>query len=143
MNRSGEQGFALPVAIFAMVIAMTVIAAGTFVARQETKIGSAVQMGAAAFQLAEAGVNEVMADWPVTALSDMPVWTDTTFVHHLASGTTTTKVTRIDDRLYLLESESDVTEGGPLLAGASRSTGLVVRLLRPVITPPAALTTRG
>src|SRR5210317_2043974 len=102
MDRSKEKGFALPVAIFALVIAMTVIAGSAFIARQETRIGSAVRMGAEAFYLAETGINELMVDWPTIAMSEMAIWSDTTIVHFLGSGEARTKVTRIGQWLYLL-----------------------------------------
>jgi hypothetical protein len=142
MDRAHQRGFALPVAIFALVIAMTVIAGSAYIARQETRIGSAVRMGAEAFYLAETGINDLMVDWPTVAISEMAMWEDTTIEQSLGSGDTRTKVTRIGEWLYLMESVSEVTEGG-VLAGASREAAMVVRLFSPEIRPPAALTTRG
>lgn len=142
MDRSHQRGFALPVAIFALVIAMTVIAGSAYIARQETRIGSAVRMGAEAFYLAETGINDLMVDWPTVAMSEMALWEDTVIEQSMGSGDTRTRVTRIGDWLYLMESVSEVTEGG-MLAGASREAAMVVRLFSPEIRPPAALTTRG
>jgi hypothetical protein len=142
MDRSHQRGFALPVAIFALVIAMTVIAGSAFIARQETRIGSAVRMGAEAFYLAETGINDLMVDWPTVPISGMAMWQDTTIDQSMGSGGTRTRVTRIGEWLYLMESVSEVTDGG-VLSGASREAAMVVRLFSPEIRPPAALTTRG
>ena len=149
MNRSGASistskgGFALPAAVFALVIAAALIVGSTFVARQELRIGTAIKQGSEAFYLAERGMNELMANWPAGTLSSMAMWDTTTTSSTFTGGVVDTRVTRLGDRLYLLESSSTVTRGGSELQGAARETGVVVRLFSVEIEPPAALTTRG
>ena len=136
-------GFALPAAVFALVIAAALIVGSTFVARQELRIGTAVKQGNDAFYLAERGMTELMANWPAGSMSALPLWDTTTTNTSFAGGTVDTRVTRLGSRLYLLESSSRVTRGGTELEGAARETGIVVRLFSVEIEPPAALTTRG
>lgn len=143
MKRQSNEGFVLPMVIFAMVIAAVLVTGTTFMAHQETRIGSAVQRGAAAFYLAERGIAEVLVNWDAAASLAMPPGADTTLTDTLSTGITSTKVTRLSNRLFLLESSSTITEGGAILSGAARDVGLVVRLFTADIPLPAALTTRG
>jgi hypothetical protein len=147
VNRShpprSNGGFALPAAVFALVIAAALIVGSTFVARQELRIGTAIQQGTEAFYLAERGMNEVMTDWPAATMTALPLWDTTSTATTFPDGIVSTRVTRLGARLYLLESSSLVTRGGTELQGAARETGSVVRLFSVEIEPPAALTTRG
>jgi len=136
-------GFALPAAVFALVIAAALIVGSTFVARQELRIGTAIEQGTEAFYLAERGMNEVMMSWPAATMMALPLWDTTTTTRSFPDGVVDTRVTRLGTRLYLLESSSRVTRGGTELQGAARETGLVVRLFSAELLPPAALTTRG
>jgi hypothetical protein len=138
-----ERGFVLPLAIFGMLIAAVIITGATFVGRQELRVGIASSSGVEAFYLAERGISNTMTDWPAEAFSLLPLWSDTTLTDSLETGVVTTTVTRVGDRLYVLEATSGLSKGGPILSGASRSAGLVVRLFDPELSPPAALTTRG
>lgn len=143
MNKSSEQGFALPVTIFVLAMGLMLIAGGTFLARQEMRIGVAHEYGTEAFYLAERGLATVMANWNAQAYSNLGTWADTTVEATLSSGIVQTRITRVGSRLYLLESTSSVTKGGAMLSGATRQAGMVVRLFTAEMEPPAALTTRG
>jgi hypothetical protein len=129
--------------VFALVIAAALIVGSTFVARQELRIGTAVQHGTEAFYLSERGMNEVMANWPASTMAALAMWDTTTTTSTFSTGSVDTRVTRLGDRLYLLESTSLVTRGGSELQGATRESGMVVRLFSAELDPPAALTTRG
>jgi hypothetical protein len=143
MNVREERGFVLPLVIFGMLIAAVIIAGATFVGRQELRIGIASSNGVEAFYLAERGLTNTMTDWSSEAFSLIPLGSDTTLTDTLETGMVATTVTRVGDRLYLLEATSGLSTGGAVLSGASRSVGLVVRLFDPQLDPPAALTTRG
>jgi hypothetical protein len=143
MNDRNDQGFALPIAIFVMVIATILVAGGAFISNQELRIGVASRNGAQAFYLAERGISGTMANWSTPAFGSLALWADTTVTDTLDAGVVSTTVTRVGDRLYLLEARSTVVAGGLLLAGATRETGMIVRLFTAELTPRAALTTRG
>ncbi|MDP2957915.1 MAG: hypothetical protein Q8N53_15920 [Longimicrobiales bacterium] len=143
MSERHEDGFALPAAIGALVIVGVLVTAGFYMARQEVRIGVASQKGGEAFYLAEYGIAEVMDDWNAPGMAALTAWTDTTFVDTLSYGHYSVDVTKLSSRLYFLDSRGTITEGGALLGGATRRTGLIVRLFPGEISPPAALTTRG
>lgn len=143
VNKSSHKGFALPVTIFVLAMALVLITGGTFLARQELRIGAAYEYGTEAFYLAERGLAAVMVNWNVQAYSGLATWADTTVTDTLGSGVAQTRITRVGSRLYLLESTSTVTKGGAMLSGATRQAGMVVRLFMAEIEPQAAMTTRG
>jgi len=143
MSLKDEHGFALPMAIFAMLIAAVIIAGGTFLGHQELHVGIVNSKGIQALYLAERGLSNTMLQWDWEAFSSLPLWVDTTLVDTLETGIVATAITRVGPRMYVLEAVSTVTEGRAILSGASRRTGLVVRLFTADIDPPAALTTRG
>ena len=138
-----EGGFALPFAVFALIIGAALIVGSTFVARQELRIGTAMKQGSEAFYLAERGMSEFLANWPAGSMTALAMWDTTTTSAAFTGGAVDTRATRLGPRLYLVESKSTVTRGGSELQGASRETGMVVRLFSVEIEPPAALTTRG
>lgn len=143
MNMQDERGFALPMAIFGMLIAAVIITGATFLGRQELRVAIANSNGILALYLAERGLANTMVDWDAVVLSTLPLWGDTTLTDTLDTGVVSTEVTRVGSRIYVLEATSTVTKGGEVLSGASRRVGLVVRLSTADIDPPAALTTRG
>jgi hypothetical protein len=137
MSDRNEGGFALALVLFVMVITAILIAGGTFIATQEIRIGSANRQAAEAFYLAERGLSGTMANWGAATYGGLAMWADTTLADTLEAGLVSTKVTRVGTKLYLLESTSTVK------AGATRETGMVVRISTAELMPAAALTTRG
>lgn len=138
LNRS--EGFALPAAIFALVVVGVLVTGGFFVARQESRIGIAATNSATALYMAERGIADVVSDPSV--VSGLAVW-DTMTVHDtLDDGIVDVEVTRSANRLFFLDATSEVTRGGNR-AGASRRIGMMARFLTADIDPPAALTTQG
>src|SRR5690606_29570710 len=51
--------------------------------------------------------------------------------------------TNTNNVIYFLDATGEITQGGPLMSGATRNVGLVTRLIFLELDPPAALTTRG
>ena len=143
MNAPDKRGFALPLAIFGMLLAAVIIAGATFLGRQELRVGIANSNGIQAFYLAERGLSNTMIAWDWEAFSSLPLWSDTTITDTLETGIVATAITRVGSRIYVLEATSTVTKGGEVISGASRRAGLLVRLFTADIDPPAALTTRG
>lgn len=135
-------GFALPVAVLALVVVGLLVTAGFYMAQQETRIGVASQNSSTAFYIAEAGMNEVLANWSAATYSAIPLWDSLEVTGTIDQGSYTVKVHHLTERMYWLESEGEVTEGG-LLAGAKRKAGVIAKIRTAWIDPPAALTTRG
>ena len=144
MEQKRKRGFALPVAVFALVIVGVITTGGFFIARQEGRIGIASEYAGLAFFLTEQGLVDVMDDWNAAAFGALPFWGDTTVTQNYPGlGTVTTRVTRMTDYLYFVDAAGTVTRGGAMRSGASRRVGVTLRLVSADIAPPAALTTRG
>jgi hypothetical protein len=140
---SSERGFALPAAIGALVIIGILATAGFYVSRQELRIGVASKHANMAVNIAQAGANEVMANWNGYQLGNIPIWRDTTIVGTVSGGTWTVNIHNANNFLYFLTATGEVTAGGALWAGARRTIGIVTKIRFANIDPAAALTTRG
>lgn len=143
MSTTDRRGFALPAAIGALVIMGVLVTAGFFMARQEVRIGVASNYTNMAVNVAQAGANEVMANWNGYKLGNIAVWADTTIVDTIANGIWTVEIRNANNFIYHLDVSGEVTEGGELWAGARRRIGIVTKMVYADIDPPAALTTRG
>ena len=106
-----KRGFALPVAVFALVVVGVLVTGGFYLARQETRIGIASVRGTTAFYLAERGTMEVLADWDVGVYGALPQWTSATVNDTTEEGNWSVDVTKMTDRLYFLLSTGNVTAG--------------------------------
>lgn len=128
---SRRPGFALPVAILAIVVVGTVITGGFFAASQEGRIASSHRMATEAFIAAERGLHEVLGTHYRAQLESIavdsvavvgPVYVDE---GNIRTSYTVT-IRRMGTRLYYIESVGEVHSGGKL-AGARRQVGVVVR----------------
>src|SRR5262245_39201900 len=144
LDRNGRHraGFALPVAVLSLVVVGVLVTGGFFMAQQETRIGVASQNGSMAFYIAEQGMNEVMANWSAATYEQIPLWQTDTVTGTITQGRYTISIERVADKMYFLESEGRVTQGGNL-AGAHRRMGVLTTIRTIAISPQAALTTRG
>jgi hypothetical protein len=68
---TGERGFALAVAIFALVVIAALIAGVVFAARQEMRIGENSISAQRAFDAADAGINDAIANWNIAAWNSL------------------------------------------------------------------------
>lgn len=141
--QENKAGFAMPAAIGALVIIAALVSAGFYMARQELRIGVASNYGNMAVNIAQAGANEVMANWNGYQLGNIAIWGDTTITDTTDVGIWTVNILNTNNVIYYLDATGQVTEGGDLWAGAERNIGIVTRLTFADINPPAALTTRG
>jgi hypothetical protein len=139
----GSRGFALPVAVFALVVVGVLVTGGFYMARQETRIGVAGQNAQAAFYLAERGIYSTLANWQSTYSSAAAWSTTATATGTGTDGTWSVTVMPMTSKLYFLTSTGTVTSGGPLMSGATRQVGMIARVVTPNMEPPAALTTVG
>jgi hypothetical protein len=143
MVKENRGGFALPAAIGGLVIVGVLVTGGFYMARQEVRIGVASKHAALAVNMAQTGANDIMANWNGYKLGLIPVWGDTTITDTLPSGIWSVTVANLNNNIYFLNAEGEITEGGALWSGATRNIGVVTRYIRANIDPPAALTTRG
>lgn len=143
MSKNPSGGFALPAAVGALVIVGVLVTAGFYMARQELRIGTASANASRAFYLAEHGAVEVLENWNAGRMAGLALWSDTTIVDTLSYGHYSVDVRKLTNRLFMLDATGTITEGGAMLSGAARRTGLIVRLFTGDISPPGALTTRG
>ena len=144
MEHKKKRGFALPVAVFALVIVGVITTGAFFIARQEGRIGVASEYAGMAFFLTEQGLVDLMGGWNRELFAALPSWGDTTVTDNYPElGSVATRVTRMTDYLYFVDADGTVTRGGAMRSGASRRVGVTIRLVTADIAPPAALTTRG
>jgi len=140
---ANKGGFALPAAIGALVIIGILVTAGFYMARQELRIGVASNHANMAVNFAQAGANEVMANWNGYQLNNIALWSDTTITDTLDTGIWSVSISKTSDHMFYLSATGEVTQGGDMWSGSSRTIGIVTKLLFADITPPAALTTMG
>ena len=144
MEHKKKRGFALPVAVFALVIVGVITTGAFFIARQEGRIGVASEYAGMAFFLTEQGLVDLMGGWNRELFAALPSWGDTTVSENYPGlGSVATRVTRMTDYLYFVDADGTVTRGGAMRSGASRRVGVTIRFVTADIAPPAALTTRG
>ena len=144
MEQKEQRGFALPVAVFALVVVGVITTGGFFMARQEGRIDAASEHADMAFYLTEQGLVDVMDNWEPELFGALPTWGDTTFTRNYAGvGEVEARITRLTNLLYFVDVDATVTRGGAMLSGASRRVGVTARLVTADIAPLAALTTRG
>jgi hypothetical protein len=138
-----KSGFALPVAVFALVVVGVMVTGGFYVARQESRIGVASQKGTQAFYLAERGVSEVLETWNSSQMGALEVQESLMRTRTTDEGFYRVRVTKLSDWMYFLESQGTITQGGPMVYGATRRVGTLAKIRTIDIRPPAALTTVG
>jgi hypothetical protein len=141
-SRRSSAGFALPVAVLALVVVGVLATGGFYMAQQESRIGVASQNSTMAFYIAEQGMNEVLANWSAARYSQIPLWQTDTVTGSITQGSYAVEIHHLTDWIYFIESEGSVTQGGNL-SGATRKTGVLARIRTAWINPRAALTTRG
>ena len=142
-----REGFALAVAIFAIVVIGTLIAGIFFASMQQGRMARNQQLQSSAMAAAEYGMNRtVSTDWQSGTWNTMPVGkvdsTSNIFTSH--GATSRVRVTRIGNAnvpLFLVASEGSA--GTVLGAQARRRTSSVVALQVFDIDILGALTTRG
>ncbi len=143
---SSTRGFALPVAVFALVVVGVLVTGAFFVARQETQIGVATENAGMVFYATENAISEVRSNWSTSEmLNTLPnLYDDTTFVGTDSSlGVDwSVAVIRTGPRMFFLNATSTMTEGGQY-AGAGHQMGMLLRLITMGFNVPGALTTHG
>lgn len=139
----GARGFALPAAIFALLVLGVMITGGFYLAQQESRISLASEHASKAVHIAEQGLNEVRMAWNPPTYNGKNIGWDTVHVGTADGGNWRVRVLKTDSTNYFLAATGQVTEGGAMYSGATREIGMLARVVYPSITPPAAITTRG
>ena len=111
-KRRGTGGFALPVAVFALVILGVLVTGGFYTVRQEMWIGAASADGQKAFYLAEQGVGNTLNNWSTGTFTTNGTWNSVTVADTVKDGFWTVEVTPMTDHLYLYSVDRDRYEGG-------------------------------
>lgn len=144
MRKSNERGFALPVAVFALVIIGILVSNGFFIARQEGRVGIATRNAGLALYLAEQGMDDAIASWSPATVAALPNWgSSTETLTYGALGVVEVEITKMTNYYFFVDATATITEGGAILSGATHRVGQVVRVMNVDIDPAAALTTRG
>src|SRR5687767_7067857 len=132
-----RRGFALPVAVFAIVIIGALVAGAFFASTQEFRIGSNTLQQTRALGAAEFGLNETHANWNSSWNTTMQRGEVQTTTPATSDGSVATvRVTRLNDQAFLVASEG-------VSGQARRRTAKLLVLNLPQINFLAALTARG
>lgn len=142
-TRECRAGFALPIAVFALVVIGVLVTGGFYMARQETRIGVASQNAQEAFYLAERGIYTTLAEFNAATFTANGMWNPVSVSDTFPDGHYTVSVTPMTTRLYFLEATGTVSRGGALWSGATRQVGVLARVNIAQMEPPAALSTQG
>ena len=134
---SRRSGFALPVAVFAIVIIGVLVAGAFFASTQEFRIGTNTIQQTRALGAAEFGLNQTQATWNVRWNNTMQRGEVRTLTPATSDGSVATvRVTRLNDQAFLVASEGSSGQ-------ARRRTAKLLVLNIPQLNMLAALTSRG
>jgi hypothetical protein len=136
----GERGFALAIALFALVVIAALIVGIFFAARQEMRLGTNSRTSVRALGAAEAGLNTTVANWQTGAWNALAVGDSAAVSGTLASsaGSYAGWVRRLNTQLFLIR-----TTGTDPATSAQRTLAAFVRLQLIQMSFDAALTVRG
>lgn len=146
MSMHRRDGFALAVAMFAIVVIGAMIAGAFFASTQEYRVGRNSITQARAMAAAEQGQTAVLADWDrewnaTFSAGETSDWIDVP-VDDGAGSSARVRFTRLDPVTFWMISEG-IAGGTGRETEARRRTGAVLRLGLPQINFLGALTTRG
>lgn len=134
---SRRSGFALPVAVFAIVIIGALVAGAFFASTQEFRIGTNTLQQTRALGAAEFGLNQIQANWNVKWNTTMTQGQVQTLTPATSDGSVSTvRVTRLSNQAFLIASEGSSGQ-------ARRRTAKLLVLNLPQLNMLAALTARG
>jgi hypothetical protein len=142
----GREGFALVMALGALVIIGTLVAGTSFLVMQETRLGRNQLVQARAFAAAEFGLNKIQADWNLTP--NLMMANGATFDTSYTvpdQGTARVRYTRLNNETFWIVSEGRVGEGPGLGAASTavKRVNAILRLRIPSVHANGAITTSG
>src|SRR5438552_7121739 len=133
-GRKNRPGFAMFMALGALVIIAVMVAASTFITLQESRLGQNTLVSSRAFEVAEYGLNKIQADWDKTPNLKMANGAKFDTSYTLAGqGTCTVRYTRLNAETFWIVSEGRATAGDAVSAArvAVKRVGAILRLRIP------------
>jgi hypothetical protein len=139
--RHDRDGFALPVALLAMIVIGAILTGGFYVSSQEHQVSMSTDHGARALHVAQYGLEEALGTWTNATIAgaSSPV-TGSVAIGGSDLGTYRVGVLPLGNRLYAIESEGVITRGGQT---ATRRVGSFVRLSAANAPFPSAISVLG
>jgi hypothetical protein len=139
-------GFAMFMALGALVIIAVLVAGSSFITLQESQLGQNQLVQSRAFAAAEYGLNKIQQDWDKTPNLQMSNGAnfDTTYTLS-GQGTCRVRYTRLNNETFWLVSEGRAFVGQSEIASrtAVKRVSAILRLRIPTIKAEAAVTTNG
>lgn len=143
-GRRPREGFALFMALGALVIIGVLVAGSSFISFQETRLGQNSLLETKAFTVAEYGLNKIQADWDRTPNLQMANGAKFDTSYTLAGqGTATVRYVRLNNETFWIVSEGRAALGSSASRVAVKRVGAVLRLRIPTIKANGAVTTGG
>ena len=143
---SGDRrGFALAVAMMAIVVIGALIAGAFFASTQEYRVGRNTLVGQRAFAVAEYGLNKEISNWDRTRNLPGAMATGTIDANHVyvaGDDTAYVTITKLNDNTFWVVSEGQASMGNSQLRSRQR-TNAVVRIAYPTVNFQGAVTTGG
>ena len=140
-----RKGFAMFMALGALVIIGVLVAGSSYVTLQETRLGQNSIVQTRAFSAAEYGLNKIQADWDKTPNLQMANGASFDTNYALAQGTCKVRYTRLNNETFWIVSEGRASAGNAVSASrtAVKRVGAILRLRIPTIRANGAITTAG
>lgn len=147
LRRLGDRpGFAMFMALGALVIVAVLIAGSTFITQQEARLGQNQLVQSRALAAAEYGLNKIQADWNRTPNLEMANGGTFDTSYTIANqGIATVRYVRLNNETFWIVSEGRATVGNSVSAArtAVKRVGAILRLRIPTIKANGAVTTAG
>src|SRR5687768_5635899 len=119
-GQQSRPGFALFMALGALVIIGVLVAGSSFIAVQETRLGQNSIVQTRAFSVAEYGLNKIQADWDKTPNLQMPNGAsfDTSYASLDGRDTSEVRYTRLNNETFWIVSTGRSKVGNTLTGGS-------------------------
>lgn len=143
---ANRPGFAMFMALGALVIIAVLIAGSSFITLQESRLGQNTLTGSRAFTVAEYGLNKIQADWDKTPNLQMANGASFDTNYTLAGqGACKVRYTRLNNETFWIVSEGRAAAGNATAASriAVKRVGAILRLRIPTIRANGAVTVNG
>jgi hypothetical protein len=136
-----RDGFALPVALLALIVIGAIVTGGFYVSAQEHDISVSTDQGVRALHVAQYGMEEALATWTNAAIAGYTAPVTRAFWNgSRQEGSYTLRVMHLGARLYALESQGQVPRGPQV---ATRRVGAFVRTTSASAPYTSAMTVIG
>lgn len=145
VRTANRNGFAMFMALGALVIIGVLVAASSMVSLQETRLGQNQLVQSRAFAAAEYGLNKIQADWDRTPNLSMDNGERFDTTYSLEEGTANVHYVRLNNETFWIVSEGLAIAGNnvSLARQARKRIGAILRLRIPSIKAEGAITTGG